>query len=121
MNSSDAQRQLLADGPSEFQPALHDSQISPLSEQAPIKPTRRNVFREVCSFIIIAEFCERLAYYGLTGSLTIFFKNNLELSSALSTELSSGFVAFNYITPLLGAYLADTYLGDSTPRYCEAQ
>ena len=58
----------------------------------------RNVFLSVCSFIIVAEFCERLAYYGLTGSLTIFFKNNLHLDSALSTELSSAFVAFNYVS-----------------------
>jgi len=72
---------------------------------------RGNIFLSVCSFIIVAEFCERLAYYGLTGSITLFFRDRLNMSNTLATQLSSAFTSWNYITPLLGAYLADTYIG----------
>lgn len=46
-----------------------------------------------------------------TGSLPIFLHKELGLAKDFSTELSSLFSSFNYITPLLGAYLADCYWG----------
>ena len=33
--------------------------------------SKGSVFRSVCVYILAAELCERLAYYGLTGSLSI--------------------------------------------------
>ena len=33
----------------------------------------KSIFLQVCLAILCTEFCERLAYYGFTGSLTIFF------------------------------------------------
>ncbi|KAE8995834.1 hypothetical protein PF011_g16159, partial [Phytophthora fragariae] len=71
----------------------------------------RSVIVSVCSFILVTEFCERLAYYGLSGSLPIFFHRNLGLSTVLATELNSTFTSLSYLTPLLGAYVADRYLG----------
>ncbi|KAF0712760.1 hypothetical protein As57867_004674, partial [Aphanomyces stellatus] len=65
----------------------------------------------VCSFILVTEFCERFAYYGFTGSLPIFFRKNLGMSSVLATELNSVFTCLSYIMPLMGAYVADRYLG----------
>ena len=40
------------------------------------------------------------------------------MDSVLSTELSSAFTSWNYITPLLGAYIADTYLGTPCDHTC---
>ena len=76
-------------------------------------PQRRyaNIFLSVCSFILVTEMCERLAYYGLTGSLSIFFRSKLDLSSNLSTQMNNTFASFNYATPLIGAWLADQYYG----------
>ncbi|CAK4078314.1 unnamed protein product [Aphanomyces euteiches] len=76
-------------------------------------PTSRykSVIMSVCSFILVTEFCERFAYYGFTGSLPIFFRKHLSMSSVLATELNSVFTCFTYIMPLLGAYVADKYLG----------
>ncbi|POM74656.1 Proton-dependent Oligopeptide Transporter (POT) Family, partial [Phytophthora palmivora] len=75
------------------------------------RPQHRSIIVSVCSFILVTEFCERLAYYGLSGSLPIFFHRNLGLSTVLATELNSTFTSLSYLTPLLGAYVADRYLG----------
>ncbi|TDH66052.1 hypothetical protein CCR75_007128 [Bremia lactucae] len=75
------------------------------------RPKYRSIIVSVCSFILVTEFCERLAYYGLSGSLPIFFHRNLGLSTVLATELNSTFTSLSYLTPLLGAYVADRYLG----------
>ncbi|KAE8969739.1 hypothetical protein PR001_g27299 [Phytophthora rubi] len=69
----------------------------------PSCPQYRSVIVSVCSFILVTEFCERLAYYGLSGSLPIFFHRNLGLSTVLATELNSTFTSLSYLTPLLGA------------------
>ena len=86
----------------------------------PPKRRYRSIVLSVCSFIIVTEFCERLAFYGLTGSLPVFFKKNLAFSSALATELNALFSSVNYITPLLGAYVADVSLGryKTILRFC---
>ena len=57
------------------------------------------------------QFGERLAYYGLTGSLPIFFRKVFHMEAALATELNSLFSSIVYVTPLFGAYIADKYWG----------
>eukprot|EP00936_MAST-01D_sp_MAST-1D-sp1_P001255 g1255.t1 len=77
-------------------------------------PTPRkynNIMLSVCSFILVTEFCERLTFYGLSGSLPVFWTQKFGLSTALATELNSLFSAVNYLTPLVGAYVADVMLG----------
>ncbi|DAZ96650.1 TPA: hypothetical protein N0F65_009213 [Lagenidium giganteum] len=71
----------------------------------------KSVILSVCSFILVTEFCERLAYYGLTGSLPIFFHKHLGLDSVLATELNNAFTSLSYLTPLMGAFVADRHLG----------
>ena len=72
---------------------------------------RGNIIARVCIFILVTELCERLAYYGLTGSLTIFFTKELGLKAFFSTCLTSLFSSLNYLTPLLGAWVADGCCG----------
>ena len=64
----------------------------------------------VILFILVTELCERFAFYGFTGSLVCFFKT-LGFPSDLATELISLFGSIVYLTPVLGAYVADVYLG----------
>jgi peptide/histidine transporter 3/4 len=64
----------------------------------------------VILFILVTELCERFAFYGFTGSLVCFFKT-LGFPSDLATELISLFGSIVYLTPVLGAYIADVYLG----------
>ena len=67
--------------------------------------------RNVAGFIIITEFCERLAYYGFAGSLVLLFQTQLNLSNEAADVQYSAWSSACYVTPLLGGYLADTYLG----------
>ena len=80
--------------------ALQDSDSGP-----------RNIFWSVCSFILVTELCERLAYYGLVGSLSIFITRELQLSSVKAGELPNTFHAMTYFTPLFGAFIAERYWG----------
>ena len=70
-----------------------------------------SVFQSVCVYILAAELCERLAYYGLTGSLSIFLADQLGFESNTASELTSVFASLCYATPVLGGYLADARLG----------
>lgn len=85
-----------------------DSLESPLVEEAERHPS---VLSGVASYIIATEFCERLAYYGFAGSLVLFFQTQLDYSNE---DAVNAFYLWNgavYVTPLLGGYVADTYLG----------
>ncbi|KAF9675439.1 hypothetical protein SADUNF_Sadunf09G0032500 [Salix dunnii] len=64
-----------------------------------------------CPFIIGNEFCERLAYYGMSSNLVLYFKHRLNQSSATATRNNLNWGGTCYITPLIGAFVADAYLG----------
>ena len=57
------------------------------------------------------EFCERLAYYGMSSNLVLYFKNHLNQHSATASKNANNWSGTCYITPLIGAFLADAYLG----------
>ena len=65
----------------------------------------------VDGFIIITEFCERLAYYGFAGSLVLFFQTQLNYTNADADIQYSYWAGVCYVTPLIGGYIADTYIG----------
>lgn len=62
-------------------------------------------------YILVTEFCERLTYYGLAGSLVLFFQNRLNYDNATADVQFSVWAGFCYVTPLLGGWLADSHLG----------
>ncbi|QCD78021.1 solute carrier family 15 [Vigna unguiculata] len=64
-----------------------------------------------CPFILGNECCERLAYYGMSTNLVLYFKNRLHQHSATASNNVSNWSGTCYITPLIGAFLADSYLG----------
>lgn len=90
--------------------AGRDDPIVPGMDGAPNKQYK-NKFVQVCSFILVMEACERLAYYSTTTNLTIYLQKHLGFSPSKSSVLASLFSAMVYLTPILGAYVADTYLG----------
>ena len=57
------------------------------------------------------EFCERLAYYGMSSNLVLYFKHKLHQSTATASKNVLNWSGTCYITPLIGAFLADAYLG----------
>ncbi|XP_067392890.1 solute carrier family 15 member 1 [Emydura macquarii macquarii] len=62
-------------------------------------------------FIVINEFCERFSYYGMRAVLVLYFKFFLHWDDNLSTVIYHTFVAVCYLTPILGAIIADSWLG----------
>uniref|UniRef100_A0A8C8BU03 Solute carrier family 15 member 2 n=1 Tax=Oncorhynchus tshawytscha TaxID=74940 RepID=A0A8C8BU03_ONCTS len=57
------------------------------------------------------EFCERFSYYGMKAVLTLYFINYLHWNQNLSTAVYHAFSSLCYFTPILGALIADSWLG----------
>lgn len=88
--------------------ATNDSEVG---ISATVEAPRPSVLFTTASYIIATEFCERLAYYGFAGSLVLFFETNLDMSSADAVNSFSLWSGAVYVTPLLGGYVADAWLG----------
>ncbi|KAG4304494.1 hypothetical protein PORY_002204 [Pneumocystis oryctolagi] len=85
-----------------------------------------NVLRRVAdkipfsAYLVVAiEFCERFTYYGIANILQNFMQHKptdvvpgvLGLKQSGATALNSFFTFWVYVTPVLGAIIADQYLG----------
>ncbi|OVA17671.1 Proton-dependent oligopeptide transporter family [Macleaya cordata] len=66
---------------------------------------------KACPFILGNEFCERLAYYGMSTNLVNYLESRLNQGNATAANNVSNWSGTCYATPLLGAFLADAYLG----------
>ncbi|KAF5191846.1 NRT1/ PTR FAMILY 8.1 [Thalictrum thalictroides] len=66
---------------------------------------------KACPFILGNEFCERLAYYGMSTNLVNYLQLRFHMGNAEAAKQVSIWTGTCYLSPLLGAYLADTYLG----------
>ncbi|XP_062390364.1 solute carrier family 15 member 2 isoform X2 [Sardina pilchardus] len=62
-------------------------------------------------FIVVNEFCERFSYYGMKAVLTLYFIHYLKWDKDLSTAVYHAFSSLCYFTPILGALIADSWLG----------
>uniref|UniRef100_A0A8C7HYG3 Solute carrier family 15 member 1 n=1 Tax=Oncorhynchus kisutch TaxID=8019 RepID=A0A8C7HYG3_ONCKI len=62
-------------------------------------------------FIVVNEFCERFSYYGMRAVLVLYFRYFLRFDDDLATSIYHTFVALCYLTPILGAIVADSWLG----------
>lgn len=62
-------------------------------------------------YIIGNEGCERFSFYGMRNILTIFMVQYLAFKEMDATAVYHIFVSGCYLMPLLGAYLADRYVG----------
>lgn len=62
-------------------------------------------------FIVVNEFCERFSYYGMKAVLTLYFLSYLHWDKDLSTAVYHAFSSLCYFTPILGALIADSWLG----------
>uniref|UniRef100_A0AAX7V4M0 Solute carrier family 15 member 2 n=1 Tax=Astatotilapia calliptera TaxID=8154 RepID=A0AAX7V4M0_ASTCA len=62
-------------------------------------------------FIVVNEFCERFSYYGMKALLTLYFLTYLKWDKDLSTAVYHAFSGLCYFTPILGAFIADSWLG----------
>ncbi|XP_026250363.1 solute carrier family 15 member 2 isoform X1 [Urocitellus parryii] len=63
------------------------------------------------AFIVVNEFCERFSYYGMKAVLTLYFLYFLHWNEDTSTSVYHAFSSLCYFTPILGAIIADSWLG----------
>ncbi|CAG2113595.1 unnamed protein product, partial [Medioppia subpectinata] len=62
-------------------------------------------------FIIGNEFCERFTYYGAKTILVLYFTQIIRYSDNEATEYYHLYSSLCYFTPIIGAIIADTFLG----------
>jgi len=61
--------------------------------------------------LFFAEMWERFSYYGMRALLIFYLTQHWLFSDSSSTLIYGAYTSLVYITPVLGGYLADRYLG----------
>ncbi|MGB7405309.1 MAG: peptide MFS transporter, partial [Pacificimonas sp.] len=61
--------------------------------------------------LFFAEMWERFSYYGMRALLILYLVKHWAFSDGESSILYGAYTALVYITPVVGGYLADRYLG----------
>ncbi len=61
--------------------------------------------------LFFAEMWERFSYYGMRALLIFYLTQHWLFSDGKSTLIYGAYTSLVYITPVLGGYLADRYLG----------
>ncbi|GMH24480.1 hypothetical protein Nepgr_026323 [Nepenthes gracilis] len=64
-----------------------------------------------CPFILGTECCERLAYYGIATNLVTYLISKFHEGNVSAARNVTIWTGTCYLTPLLGAVLADAYWG----------
>lgn len=62
--------------------------------------------------LFFTEMWERFSYYGMRAIFVLFMTKMLLLSDAKASNIYGSFTGLVYLTPLLGGYLSDRYLGN---------
>ncbi|CAN0926360.1 Protein NRT1/ PTR FAMILY 8.1 [Linum grandiflorum] len=66
---------------------------------------------KACPYILGNECCERLAYYGINTNLVNYLKFQMNQRNVVAVNNVTNWSGTCYVMPLLGAFLADAYLG----------
>ncbi|MFN8714665.1 MAG: peptide MFS transporter [Bacteroidota bacterium] len=62
--------------------------------------------------LFATEMWERFNFYGMRAILSLFLINALAYSDAESSIIYGGFLGLCYLTPMLGGFISDRYLGN---------
>ncbi|XP_022964063.1 protein NRT1/ PTR FAMILY 5.2-like [Cucurbita moschata] len=76
----------------------------------PVRRSKRGAWK-ACSFIIVYEVFERMAFYGISSNLEIYLTTRLHQGIVNASNHVTNWVGVVWMTPVLGAYVADAYLG----------
>ncbi|KAL6642570.1 hypothetical protein ACP70R_020751 [Stipagrostis hirtigluma subsp. patula] len=64
-----------------------------------------------CFLILAAEFSECVAFFAISKNLVTYLTDELHESNVDAAKNVSAWIGCSFFTPLIGAFLADTYLG----------
>lgn len=59
----------------------------------------------------VYEVFERMAYFGIASNLILYLTKKLHQGTVTSANNVTNWVGTIFLTPILGAYIADAYLG----------
>lgn len=62
--------------------------------------------------LFFTEMWERFSYYGMRGLLILYMVNYFRWSQEQASNVYKVYTSLVYVTPILGGYLADRYLGN---------
>jgi len=62
-------------------------------------------------FLSTIEMWERFSYYGMRALLTLYMVKFLMFSTEKAGQVYGLYTGLVYLTPLIGGYIADRYLG----------
>ncbi len=74
--------------------------------------TQKNTHPKGLWVLFGTEMWERFNFYGMRTLLTLFIVNALMMSKEQSSLIYGGFLGLCYLTPMLGGFVADKYLGN---------
>ena len=63
------------------------------------------------STLFFTEMWERFSYYGMRALLVLYLVNSLNYSESEALHIYAVYTGLVYLTPLIGGYLADQFLG----------
>ncbi|KAL3524038.1 hypothetical protein ACH5RR_016872 [Cinchona calisaya] len=66
---------------------------------------------KACSFLVGYEAFERMAFYGIASNLVVYLTTQLHEDTVSSVRNVNNWSGSVWMTPILGAYIADSYLG----------
>ncbi|CAH2035220.1 unnamed protein product, partial [Iphiclides podalirius] len=76
-----------------------------------VKTSGKLPYPKAVGFIVTNEFCERFSYYGMRTILSLYLRDKLGYSDNGATVIYHVFTMFAYFFPILGAMIADGWLG----------
>ncbi|KAI3917393.1 hypothetical protein MKW98_027312 [Papaver atlanticum] len=65
---------------------------------------------KACYFIVAYEAFERMSFYGISSNLILYLSRNLHQGTVSSSNNVTNWVATTWMTPIIGAFIADAYL-----------
>nr|POE46591.1 protein nrt1/ ptr family 5.2 [Quercus suber] len=76
----------------------------------PVLRSKRGGWK-ACWFVVGYEVFERMAYYSISSNLVVYLTSKLHQGTVTSANNVTNWVGTIFITPILGAYIADAHLG----------
>ncbi|KAA8548860.1 hypothetical protein F0562_000544 [Nyssa sinensis] len=64
-----------------------------------------------CSFLVVYEVFERMAYCGIASNMILYLTTKLHQGTVEASNNVTNWVGAIWVTPILGAYIADAHLG----------
>ena len=62
--------------------------------------------------LFMTEMWERFSYYGMRAIFVLYMTKMLLMDDAEASQIYGSYTGLVYLTPLLGGYLSDRFLGN---------